>query len=166
MLWCWVDAGKDSQRRVKGDAKVINQCLYLPSSFTFMGSFSRRHRCKCRMSQLSIRQHPHWHSPVNSPQWHVLLPWRHNMMAIYLIAWEAQPKRVSHVRRVSFLLANLQFSTVWVFRVSLLKVREARFHRWSTTALSASKLPKSPKRHRAAVQPAWKLLCAAPPATD
>jgi len=52
-----------------------------------------RHRCKWRTSGLSIRQHPAWPIPVNSPQWHVLLPWRHHMMAIYLIAWKPQPKK-------------------------------------------------------------------------
>lgn len=84
----------------------------------------------------------------------------------YLFNCLGSQRRVSHVRRVSFLLANLQFSTVVVFRVSLLEMRGANFPRWSITALSASKQPKSPKRHTAAVQPAWKLVCAAPPATD
>lgn len=52
-----------------------------------------RHRCKWRTSELSIRQNLPRPIPVNSPQWHVLLPWRHHMMAIYLIAWKAPPKK-------------------------------------------------------------------------
>lgn len=51
------------------------------------------HRCKWRTSELSIRQNLPRPIPVNSPQWHVLLPWRHHMMAIYLIAWKAQPNK-------------------------------------------------------------------------
>lgn len=68
----------------------------------------------------------------------------------YLFNCLGSQRRVSHVWRVSFLLANLQFSTVWVFRVILLRGQFPQMKHNCFVCLQAAEMPQKAQSSSAA----------------